>query len=333
MRVYRLTKSWWAGLALLCLAGAALAAPAAEPLPSWRDGAAKQAILEFVAQVTKQGGPAYVPPAERVAVFDNDGTLWAEKPFHFQLAFALGRVKEMAPQHPEWAQEEPFAAGLSGDRARMAKLHQADLMKIVAATHAGQTTEGFDAAARAWLKTARHPTKDRLYTQMVYQPMLELLSYLTAHDFKVFIVSGGGVDFLRAFALPVYGIPPERVIGSSLQTKWEYRDGRPVIVKLPQINSLDDKEGKPLNIELHLGRRPILAAGNSDGDLQMLEWTAAGHGARLMLLVHYDDPEREWAYDRKSAVGRLDQALDLAGQRGWRVISMKNDFAVIFPGN
>jgi phosphoglycolate phosphatase-like HAD superfamily hydrolase len=316
---------------LLIFLSTSLAAQAGDPLASWRDGAAKQAIIGFVSKVTKKGGPDYVSPAQRIAVFDNDGTLWAENPIYFQLAYALDRVKQLAPQHPGWKTQEPFASVLSGDAKRLAKLGHKEIFQLVAATHAGMTTEEFAAQVEAWLGTARHPQKKRPYTSMVYQPMLELLSYLRSRGFKNFIVSGGGVEFMRVFAEKVYGIPPEQVIGSSLKSKWEIKGGKPVIVKLPEISNIDDKEGKPLNINLHIGRRPILAAGNSDGDLAMLQWTDAGPGPKLMLLVHHDDAKREWAYDRKSSVGRLDKALDIAQKRGWTVISMRADFGRVFP--
>jgi phosphoglycolate phosphatase-like HAD superfamily hydrolase len=265
-----------------------------------------------------------------VAVFDNDGTLWAEQPLYFQLAFALDRVRDLAPQHPEWKEQEPFASLLRGDvKAALAGGEHA-ILEIVMATHGGMTTEEFAAVARRWLATARHPVSGRLYTGMVYQPMLELLGYLRANGFKTFIVSGGGVEFLRVFAEAAYGIPPEQVIGSSIRTKYELRDGRPVILRLPEIDFIDDKAGKPVGIHKYIGRRPVLAFGNSDGDFEMLEWSAAGPGARLGLLLHHDDPGREWAYDRESAVGRLARGLDEAPERGWIVVSMKDDWRQVF---
>lgn len=318
-------------LTLMGPTGAVVIAGASDPLPSWRNGAAKKAIVDFVERVSQKDGPGYVPPARRIAVFDNDGTLWAEKPFYFQLAFVLDRVKAMAPQNPLWQSRAPFDAALSGDPGRLADLSHEDILELVGATHAGMTAKQFRAQVKAWLNTARHPQSNRPYTELIYQPMVELLRYLDDRDFITFIVSGGGVDFIRAFAEEVYGIPPERVIGSSLKTKWEIRGGKPMIRKLPEIDSINDKEGKPLNINLHIGRRPILAAGNSDGDLAMLQWTGAKTGPRLMLLVHHDDAEREYAYDRKSSVGRLDKALDQARRLGWTVISMRGDFAKIFP--
>ena len=304
---------------------------AAEPLASWNDGKAKQAIVDFVAKVTKPGSPDFVPPAERIAVFDNDGTLWAEQPMYFQLLFALDRVKALAPQHPEWKEKEPFASLLRGDvKAALAGGEHA-MLEIVMATHAGMTTEEFEQIVKDWLATAKHPETKRPYTAMVYQPMLELLAYLRANGFKTFIVSGGGIEFMRPWAEKVYGIPPEQVIGSSARTKFEVRDGKPVLVRLPELNFIDDKAGKPVGINSHIGRRPILAFGNSDGDIQMLEWTTGGVGPRLGLLVHHDDGEREFAYDRKSPFGKLDLGLDEAPRRGWLVVSMKHDWASVFP--
>ena len=309
----------------------ASAGRAAEPLASWNDGKAKQAIVAFVAKVTKAGSPDFVPPAERIAVFDNDGTLWAEQPMYFQLLFALDRVKALAPQHPEWKEKEPFASLLRGDvKAALAGGEHA-MLEIVMATHAGMTTEEFEQIVKDWLATAKHPETKRPYTAMVYQPMLELLAYLRANGFKTFIVSGGGIEFMRPWAEKVYGIPPEQVIGSSARTKFEVRDGKPVLVRLPELNFIDDKAGKPVGINSHIGRRPILAFGNSDGDIQMLEWTTGGVGPRLGLLVHHDDGEREFAYDRKSPFGKLDLGLDEAPRRGWLVVSMKHDWASVFP--
>jgi len=303
----------------------------AGPLLSWNDGKAKQSIVEFVAKVTKEGTPNYVPAAERIAVFDNDGTLWAEQPIYFQLLFALDRVKALAPQHPEWKTQEPFASLLKGDVKGVLTGGEPAIAHIFMTTHAGMTTEEFDRIVRDWVATARHPKTKLLYTEMVYQPMLELLTYLRANGFKTFIVSGGGIEFMRPWTERVYGIPPEQVIGSSIKTKFELRDGKPVLVRLPEINFIDDKAGKPIGIHQHIGRRPIAAFGNSDGDLQMLQWTAAGAGPRLMLLVHHTDAEREWAYDRKSHVGRLDKALDEAQVKGWTVVDMKNDWKIIYP--
>ena len=304
---------------------------AADPLPSWNDGAAKQSILRFVAKVTREGSPDFVPPAERIAVFDNDGTLWSEQPIYFQAFFMFDRVKALAPQHPEWKTQEPFASVLKGDmKAVLAGgEHAAD--QLVMATHAGMTSEEFEKAVSAWIATAKHPKTGRLYTEMVYQPMIELLFYLRANGFKPFIVSGGGIEFMRPWSERVYGIPPEQVIGSSIKTKFELRDGRPVLVRLPDMNFVDDGPGKPIGIQMHIGRRPIAAFGNSDGDLQMLQWTAAGNGSRFCLYVHHTDPVREWAYDRTVSIGGLDKGLDEARRRGWTVVDMKVDWRRIFP--
>jgi phosphoglycolate phosphatase-like HAD superfamily hydrolase len=304
---------------------------AADPLPSWNDTAPKQSIVAFVEKVSKEGTPDFVPPAERIAVFDNDGTLWAEQPMYFQLFFAIERIKALAPQHPEWKEKEPFASLLRGDvKAALAGGEHA-LVQIVMATHAGLTTEEFEKVVSDWITTAKHPTTGKLYTEMVYQPMLELLTYLRANNFKTFIVSGGGIEFMRPWAEKMYGIPPEQVIGSSGGLKYELRDGKPVLIKLPEIAHNDDKDGKPVGIQRHIGRRPIFAAGNSDGDFQMVEWTTAGEGLRFGLLIHHDDAAREWAYDRDSHIGKLAKGLDEAPQRGWSIISMKNDWKNIYP--
>ena len=310
----------------------ALARPAlaADPLPSWNDGSARKAILAFVERVTTEGGPDYVPPAERIAVFDNDGTLWSEQPMYVQLAFAIDRVKALAPSHPEWKTTQPFKAVLDGDAKALADSGERGLLQLVLATHAGTTTEEFDRIVKDWIATAKHPKTGRSYTEMIYQPMLELLAYLRANGFKTFIVSGGGVEFMRPWTERVYGIPPEQVIGSSVKTKYDVRGGTPVLARLPELNFIDDKEGKPVAIHEHIGRRPIAAFGNSDGDFQMLEWTTAGPGPRLGLLVHHDDAEREVAYDRASAIGKLARGLDEAGPRGWVVASMKNDWKRVF---
>ncbi len=306
-------------------------APATDLLPSWNEGPAKAALGSFVSRTTDPRSPDFVPPAERIAVFDNDGTLWAEQPMYFQLAFALDRVKALAPQHPEWKDKEPFASLLKGDlRGALAGGEHA-ILEIVMATHAGMTTEEFDATVRDWLTTAKHPKTGRPYTEMVYQPMLELLAYLRANGFKTFIVSGGGIEFMRPWTEAVYGIPPEQVVGSSIRTTYEVRDGRPVLVRLPEIDFIDDKEGKPVGIQQQVGRRPVLAVGNSDGDFRMLEWTTAGDGPRLGVLIHHDDAAREWAYDRESGVGRLARGLDEGPRRGWVIVSMKDDWAQVFP--
>ncbi len=302
-----------------------------DALPSWNDGKAKQSIRAFVEKVTTVGSPDFVPPAERIATFDNDGTLWAEQPIYFQLFFALDRVKTLAPKHPEWKSKEPFASLLKGDLKGALAGGDKAILEIVMATHAGMTTEEFEQIVKDWLATAKHPKTGRLYTEMVYQPMLELLAYLRSNGFKTFIVSGGGVEFMRPWTEKVYGIPPEQVVGSSIKTKFELRNGKPAIVRLPEINFIDDKAGKPLGINQYIGRRPIAAFGNSDGDLQMLQWNTAGKGARFALVVHHTDAEREWAYDRKSPVGRLDKALDEAKAKGWTVVDMKNDWKTVFP--
>jgi phosphoglycolate phosphatase-like HAD superfamily hydrolase len=306
-------------------------AHAADSLPSWNDGAAKKSVVEFVAKVTKEGGPDFVPPAERIAVFDNDGTLWCEQPMYFQLLFALDRVKALAPQHPEWKTKEPFASLLKGDVKGALAGGEPAIFQIVMATHAGMTTDEFQKIVKDWVATAKHPTTKRLYTEMAYQPMLELLAYLRTNGFKTFIVSGGGVDFMRVFAEQVYGIPPEQVVGSSGKVKFEVRDGKPVLDKLPEVHHVDDNVGKPVGIHQFIGRRPIAAFGNSDGDLQMLQWTTAGSGARFGLIVHHTDAEREWAYDRTSSIGKLDKAWDEAKTRNWTVVDMKQDWKTIFP--
>jgi len=330
VRVRRLRLSGAAASMLLLVASAAAFAQS-DPLPSWNDGAAKKSITDFVTRVTTQGSPAFVPPPERIATFDNDGTLWAEQPIYFQLAFALDRVKALSAQHPEWKGKEPFASLLKGDLKGALAGGEPAIFQFVMATHAGITTEAFEKTVRDWIASAKHPKTGRLYTEMVYQPMLELLAYLRANNFKTFIVSGGGVEFMRVFSERVYGIPPEQVIGSSGKLKFDLQDGKPVLVKLPEINFIDDKAGKPVGIQMHIGRRPILAFGNSDGDLQMLQWTAAGNGARFMGIVHHTDAQREYAYDRQSHIGKLDKALDEAGKRGWLVVDMKRDWKAIFP--
>ncbi|MEY4568793.1 MAG: hypothetical protein RLZZ398_232 [Verrucomicrobiota bacterium] len=325
-------KSIPSKLVLLAIALAGLTtARAQDPLQSWNDGAAKKSITTFVAKVTREGSPDFVPPAERIATFDNDGTLWAEQPMYFQLLFAMHRVGVLAPQHPEWKDKEPFASLLKGDvKAALAGGEKA-LMEIVAVTHSGMTTEEFDKIVKGWIATAKHPVTKRPIVEMVYQPMIELLAYLRANNFKTFIVSGGGIEFMRPWTEKVYGIPPEQVVGSSGKLKWDMVDGKPALLKLPAIDFIDDKEGKPIGIQQHIGRRPIAAFGNSDGDLQMLQWTAAGPGARFCLYVHHDDAEREFAYDRGSHIGGLDKGLDEAASKGWTVVSMKDDWKAIFP--
>jgi phosphoserine phosphatase len=318
--------------ALLAISIAGLASTQAkDPLPAWRDGKAKEAIVKFVEKVTKEGSAEFVPPAERLATFDNDGTLWAEQPMYFQLLFALYRIGVLAPQHPEWKEKEPFASLLKGDVKAALAGGDAAIAEIVMATHAGMTTEEFEKIVKEWIATAKHPVTKRPFTEMIYQPMLELLAYLRANGFKTYIVSGGGIEFMRPWTEKVYGIPPEQVIGSSIKTKFEMRDGKPVLVRLPEVNFIDDKDGKPVGIQQFIGRRPIAAFGNSDGDLQMLQWTAAGAGPRFCLYVHHDDADREFAYDRKSHIGQLDKGLDEAAAKGWTVVSMKDDWKTVFP--
>ena len=318
-------------LALFVFAIACIpAAWAQDALPSWNDTAPKKAIIEFVEKVTKKGSADFVPPAERIATFDNDGTLWAEQPMYFQLYFALHQVKLLAPQHPEWKSQEPFASLLKGDVESALAGGEKALVEIMVATHAGMTTEEFEKFMQDWIATAKHPETGRLLTEMVYQPMLELLAYLRANGFKTFIVSGGGIEFMRPWTEKIYGIPAEQVIGSSGKLKFEIRDGTPVLVKLPEINFVNDRQDKPVAIHTQIGRRPIAAFGNSDGDLQMLQWTAAGSGPRFCLYVHHTDAEREYAYDRESHIGKLDKGLDEAKANGWTVVSMKDDWKRIF---
>jgi phosphoglycolate phosphatase-like HAD superfamily hydrolase len=328
MRTSRLARC--VVLVVLALAAAASAQPA-DLLPSWNEGAAKKAIVAFVARVTQAGSADFVPPAERIAAFDNDGTLWAEQPMYVQLVFASDRVKALAPQHPEWTTQEPFASLLRGDVNAAVAGGEKAITEIITATHTGMTTEEFERIVKDWIAAAKHPRTGRRYTEMVYQPMLELLAYLRANGFKTFIVSGGGIEFMRPWAEGVYGIPPEQIVGSTIKTKLELRDGRPVLARLPELNFLDDGPGKPVGIQMHIGRRPIAAFGNSDGDLQMLQWTAAGSGPRFCLYVHHTDAAREWAYDRQSHVGRLDKGLDEARAKGWTVVSMKDDWKRVFP--
>jgi phosphoglycolate phosphatase-like HAD superfamily hydrolase len=325
-------------LALAVLAGACIAratpvpasTAAADPLPSWNQGPARQALVGLVKDVTTKGSPRFVPLAERIAVFDNDGTLWSEQPMYVQLAFILDRVKALAPQHPDWKEQEPYRSVLAGDLKGLAASGEKGLLELMAATHAGMTSEEFTATVEEWLATAKHPKYGRPYTECVYQPMLELLAYLRANGFKTFIVSGGGVEFMRPWTQAVYGIPPEQVVGSSIKTAYEVTDGKPAIRRLPEIDFIDDKEGKPVGIQKFIGRRPIAAFGNSDGDFQMLEWTTSAPGTRLGLLVHHDDGEREAAYDRESHIGRLARGLDEAPRRGWTVVSVKRDWKRVF---
>ena len=321
-------------LLVLGLFAATLAAPAhaqSDPLPNWNDGAAKARIVAFVKAVTDQRGKDYVAPAERIAVFDNDGTLWSEQPMYFQLAFAIDRVKALAPSKPEWATTQPFKAAIDGDVKALAAAGEKGLAELVMATHAGSTADEFAQIVRDWAKTAVHPTLKRRYVELTYRPMRELLDYVRANGFRTYIVSGGGVEFVRALSQALYGVPPEQVIGSSIKTRYEVRDGKPVIVRLPEMDFIDDKAGKPVGIYKFIGRRPIAAFGNSDGDFEMLEYVTAGPGARLGMLVHHDDAKREFAYDRDSHIGKLVRGLDEAGKRGWLVVSMQRDWRVVHP--
>jgi phosphoserine phosphatase len=316
---------------IVLLGTTAPAAWAGDPLPSWNDGPAKKAVIDFVSRVTKEGSPDFVAPRDRIATFDQDGTLWVEQPNYTQVTFAIDRIKALAPQHPEWTKEEPFKSILAGDREAMERFTIQDFARVVAVSHSGMTIEEFQGIVRQWLETAKHPRYKRPYTELVYQPMLEVMSYLRSNGFKTYIVTGGGQEFVRAFAEPVYGVPPEQVVGSAAATKYEYRDGKPVLVKQPNTILVDDKGGKPEGINLLIGRRPYAAFGNSTGDQQMLEWTQAGRGARLMMLVHHDDAEREYAYGVNSIIGTFSDALmKEAKNRGWTVISMKKDWKQIF---
>ncbi len=315
---------------LLSMSARAQTGTSASLLTSWNDGAAKQVILNFVTAVTREGSPDFVPSAKRIAVFDNDGTLWSEHPMYVQLAFVLDRVKAMSPQHPEWKDKQPFKAVLEGDMKTLAESGERGLLELGMATHAGMTTEEFEKIVSDWLITARHPRFKRPYTELVYQPMIELLAYLRANGFKTFIVSGGGVEFMRPWTERAYGVPPEQVVGSSIKAKFEMRDGKPTLFRLPALNFIDDGAGKPVGINEYIGRRPIAAFGNSDGDLEMLQWTTMASGARLGLIVHHTDAEREYAYDRNTSFGRLDKALNTAMLNGWVVVDMKNDWKRIF---
>lgn len=320
---------------ITCVSAAAADTPSPTaprgPLPSWNDGAVKQKLLQWVEGVSSTDGAAFVPPGRRIAVFDNDGTLWSEKPFYFQLAYALDQLSGMATQHPQWQSQEPFKTVLSRDQAALAKLDEKALLQIVAETHSGMSVEQFQQNVLDWIVTARHPRFNRPYTDLVFQPMLELLAYLRANEFRTYIVTGGGIEFVRPWAGRVYGIPPEQVMGSSGETKYQLIDGKPELIKLPQVEFIDDGPSKPVGINRFIGQRPILAFGNSDGDLQMLEWTAGVPGTSLMGLVHHTDAVREWAYDRDTSVGGLNKALDEAQLRGWLVVDMKRDWKVIYP--
>ena len=301
-----------------------------DPLPSWNDGASKTAIVRFVEEAATEGSPHFVPVEQRIAVFDNDGTLWPEQPAYFQFLFMVDRIKALAPEHQEWQDQQPFKAVLENDVKALAASGEEGLLQLIYASSTGTTTDEFEGAVEEWIATARHARFDRPYTDLVYRPMLELLAYLQSRGFKTFIVSGGGIEFMRPWVKRVYGIPAEQVVGSSIKTEFKLRNGRPVLVRLPEVDFVCDKAGKPVGIHKFIGRRPIAAFGNSDGDLQMLQWTAVGDGPRLMVLVHHTDGEREWAYDRESPVGRLDKALTEAEARGWTVVDMKQDWNRVF---
>lgn len=313
--------------AIACLTAIA---QAMDPLPSWNECEAKKSITAFVEKVSTEGSTSFVRPAERIAVFDNDGTLWAEQPMYFQAFFIFDQIKQLAPQHPEWKEKEPFASVLKSDYKTALAGGEHALAQLLAATHAGMTTKDFEKNVADWITTAKHPKTAKLFTEMAYQPMIELLTYLRANGFKTFIVSGGGIEFMRPWAERVYGIPPEQVIGTCGGLKYEMRDGKPVLMKLPELVHNDDKEGKPVGIQRHIGRRPLMAFGNSDGDFAMLEWTTSGDGPRFGMIIHHTDAEREWAYDRDSHIGKLDKGLDHASAKGWNVVDMKRDWKIIF---
>ena len=320
-------------LLLLCSVSTMAEAQSDSPLPSWKEGKTKQAIIDFVGRVTDENSPDYVKPADRIATFDNDGTLWSEQPMYFQLFFALDRIKELAPQHPEWKYKQPFKGVLEGDLKAVLAGGKKSLLEIVAVTHSGMTTQEFEEIVSKWIATAKHPQKGKLFKDMVYQPMLELLTFLRANGFKTFIVSGGGIEFMRPWTKATYGIPPEQVVGSSIRTQYKIENGNPVLIRMPEINFIDDEKGKPVGINEHIGRIPIFAAGNSDGDKQMLEWTTIRRKPGFALIVHHTDAEREWAYDRDSHIGKLDKALNEAQERGWTVVDMKNDWSQIYPSS
>jgi phosphoserine phosphatase len=318
--------------AVLLVAAAALAPlwALAQPLKSWNEGTAKQAIFKFVNDVTTQGAPTYVAPEDRIAVFDNDGTLWAEQPMYIQFVFMLEQVKAAAPKHPEWNDNAAFKALMARDTKALTAMGQKPVLELLAAANSGMTVAEYDKTIRDWLATAKHPKFKRPYTDLVYVPMQELLAYLRANDFKTFIVSGGSVEFMRPWAEKAYDIPAEQIIGSQQDVKFEMKNGKPVLTRAPKIAFVDDGPGKPAGIYRSIGRRPIAAFGNSDGDQQMLEITAAGEGPRLLLLIHHDDAEREFAYDRQSKIGKLDKAWDEAKAKNWIVVSMKNDWKRVF---
>lgn len=340
--MHKLTQKIWIGLCSLSLPLIAqetqsqtnvvdVSIAVVDSLPSWNEGTSKQGLMRFIQEVTDENSEHFVKPEDRIATFDNDGTLWAEQPIYFQLMFALDLIREMAPQHPEWQEKEPFKSAIAGDDKVVLAQGEEAIIEIVMGSHAGMTTDEFAASVRKWIDTAKHPKTGKLIKEMIYQPMLEVLDTLRANGFKTYIVSGGGIDFMRVFAEEVYGIPPEQVIGSSLEVKFEMRDGVPVIVRNPKMGFVDDKEGKPVAIHTHIGKRPIAAFGNSDGDLQMLQWTAAGAGKSLCVFVHHTDAEREWAYDRDSHIGKFDKGLDEAKAKGWVIVDMKNEWKTVFP--
>ncbi|HEX3147234.1 MAG TPA: HAD family hydrolase [Gemmataceae bacterium] len=324
-------RSLWIRAAVVAAVVVAMPARADDPLPSWKDGPSKEAILLFVEKTTLKDSKSFIPPAERIAVFDNDGTLWSEQPLYVQILFAFDRVKALANKHPEWKEKEPFKSVLADDLKGALKSGELGLFSIVTATHTNMTVDEFQETVKDWLATAKHPRFKRPYTELVYQPMLEVLAFLRANGFKTYIVSGGTTEFMRVFAEKTYGIPPEQVIGTTFKTKLDHRDGKPVIFRLPEIEHVDDGAGKPISIQKFIGRRPVMAFGNSDGDFQMLEWTTSGVGPRFGLIVHHTDAEREWAYDRNSHVGKLDKALDEAPKAGWVVADMKAEWKVIYP--
>ncbi|WP_104734661.1 HAD family hydrolase [Hanstruepera ponticola] len=302
-----------------------------DPLPSWNEGATKEAIVDYVEDVTNSNSQNFIPIGDRIATFDNDGNLWSEQPAYFQLFFAIDRIKAMASDHPEWKEQQPYKAILENDMKSLMDIGMKGIVEIIMATHAGVTVAEFDSAVKDWVKTAKHPSKNVGYNELVYQPMLELLEYLRANNFKTYIVSGGGVDFMRAFVTEVYGIPTEQIIGSRVKTEYDYNNGNPIIKRLPELDFIDDKEGKPLNIQKIIGKKPVFASGNSDGDLQMLQWTDSNSYKSFQLYLHHTDADREWAYDRDSHIGKLDKGLDEATEKGWTIIDMKNDWKVIYP--
>jgi len=302
-----------------------------DPLPSWHDGANKQTIIDFVTAATTDGGTEFIPVADRIATFDNDGTLWSEQPIYFQFFFAIDRVKALAADHPEWKTKQPFKAVLENNMEELMKQGEKGLVQIVMTTHAGNTTDEFEEIVNQWISTAKHPTKNKLYTELVFQPMLELIDYLKANNFKVFIVSGGGIEFMRPWTERVYGIPKDQVIGSSIKTQYEYNDGKPFIKRLAELEFIDDKEGKPVGINRYIGRKPVFTCGNSDGDLQMLRWTDSHSLKSFKLYVHHTDSVREWAYDRKSHIGTFDKGLDEAVEKKWTIVDMAKDWKVIYP--